>query len=106
MSIGIIIKEARERKNVSQQQVADAVGVTRASVSKWEKDLLGEDVTPRDFLNKPLDVGDEVVFMNIKYRDLNLGKIKKITKKKVKIAYERQGYQRETYQFFGQVIKT
>lgn len=31
------IKSLRERKNLTQEEVADRVGVTKATVSKWEK---------------------------------------------------------------------
>lgn len=40
MSIGERIKELRKEQNVSQVQLAKALGVSRQAVSKWETDYL------------------------------------------------------------------
>ena len=37
MEISEVIKEARIKKGMTQQQLADAVYVTRQTISKWEK---------------------------------------------------------------------
>jgi len=34
--IGILIQRARQRKHLTQAQVAEALGVDRAAVSRWE----------------------------------------------------------------------
>jgi len=39
MSIGKKIAEARKEKNLTQEQLADLMSVTRQSVSRWESDL-------------------------------------------------------------------
>lgn len=39
MSIGQRIIELRKEKNISQNQLASALSVTRQAVSKWENDL-------------------------------------------------------------------
>ena len=39
MSIGERISTLRKERNISQGQLAEAVGVTRQAVSKWENDL-------------------------------------------------------------------
>ena len=39
MSIGERIAELREKENISQGELADALEVTRQAVSKWENDL-------------------------------------------------------------------
>ena len=35
-SLGISLREAREKKNLTQQQVADQLYVTRQTVSRWK----------------------------------------------------------------------
>ena|ERR1700735_368505 len=37
-SLGTKIRRARERKRLSQQDVADALGVSRSAVNQWEND--------------------------------------------------------------------
>ena len=41
----------------------------------------------KDFLGQKLEIGDDVVFMQINYRTLKKGKILKFTPKKVEIEY-------------------
>ena len=36
INIGSIIQKLRKRKGFTQEQVADAIGVSKAAVSKWE----------------------------------------------------------------------
>ena len=43
MSIGERIAELREKENMSQGQLAEALEVTRQAVSKWENDLSSPD---------------------------------------------------------------
>lgn len=38
MKIGHLIKKSRERKNLTQQQLADLFHVTRQTVSRWENE--------------------------------------------------------------------
>jgi len=59
-----------------------------------------------DFLGKELNVGDDVVFVQLSYRNLLKGTIKKITPKTVIISHERTNVGgTETKQFHNQVIK-
>lgn len=37
ISIGAVLKEARETRGFSQQQVADHLGVTKQAISMWER---------------------------------------------------------------------
>ena len=38
MSVGERIKELRNQQNISQVQIAKALGISRQAVSKWEND--------------------------------------------------------------------
>ncbi|MBO0440659.1 hypothetical protein DOK67_0001979 [Enterococcus sp. DIV0212c] len=38
MDIGKLLRERREQKNLTQQQLADAFHVTRQTVSRWENE--------------------------------------------------------------------
>lgn len=44
MTIGERIKELRKNKNISQDQFADDINVSRQSVSNWEKDIVSPDI--------------------------------------------------------------
>ena len=43
MSIGERINDLRKKQNISQVQLAKAIGVSRQAVSKWENDLTAPD---------------------------------------------------------------
>lgn len=45
MKIGQIISEKRKEKGITQQALANFIGVSKASVSKWENDLTYPDIT-------------------------------------------------------------
>lgn len=62
-----------------------------------------------DFLGNELNVGDEVIFMNIGYRTLMIGKIVKMNPKKATIDFKKpnntHNWQGQTFQFYNQLIK-
>lgn len=43
MSIGERISLLRKERNISQSQLADALGVSRQAISKWENDITAPD---------------------------------------------------------------
>ena len=60
----------------------------------------------RDFIGQELNVGDHVVFMQISYRGLMRGIIKKLTPKKAVIEHEKTNIcSTESIQFHNQMIK-
>ena len=60
----------------------------------------------KDFLENELEVGDEVVFMQIGYRGLVKGTIKKLTPKTALIVHAKANIGRtETRQEHSQIIK-
>ena len=59
MSVGERISELRAAQNLSQGQLADAMGVTRQAVSKWENDLSSPDTLKLIQLSEVLDTDVE-----------------------------------------------
>jgi peroxiredoxin len=60
----------------------------------------------KDYLGKPLSVGDTVVFMQLKYRGLMKGTIKKLTAKTAIIEHPMTNTcSTESKQFHDQMIK-
>ena len=60
----------------------------------------------KDFLGKELRVGDNVVFMEIKYRNFKKAVITKLTPQKAYISFENHyGWEREVLQFHNQLIR-
>lgn len=58
MTLGEQIKLKREEKNLSQEELAGRIGVSRQAVSKWESDLSVPTGANRRLLNQvlPLDM--------------------------------------------------
>jgi transcriptional regulator with XRE-family HTH domain len=59
-SLGARINEYRRRRNITQEQLAEAMGVTSQAVSKWENDISCPDISilPQlsDYFGVSLDV--------------------------------------------------
>ena len=36
IKLGFLLSEARKKKNISQEEIANALGVSKMSVSRWE----------------------------------------------------------------------
>lgn len=56
MTLGEQIKEAREKKNYSQEELAELCGVSRQAVSKWENDISIPQGVNRETLGEVLGV--------------------------------------------------
>jgi transcriptional regulator with XRE-family HTH domain len=56
LSVGEVIAEQRKKKNVTQQDLADFIGVTKASVSKWETNQTYPDITLLPLLAAYFDI--------------------------------------------------
>ena len=56
LSVGEVITEQRKKKRVTQQELADFIGVTKASVSKWETNQSYPDITLLPLLAAYFDV--------------------------------------------------
>ena len=60
----------------------------------------------RDYLGKELNIGDEVVFMQIGYRGLMKGIITFMSNQKAAIEHEPTNtYRTKSIQFYNQIIK-
>lgn len=56
LSVGEVITEQRKKKNITQQELADFIGVTKASVSKWETNQSYPDITLLPLLAAYFDI--------------------------------------------------
>lgn len=56
MNIGTIIMEKRKEKRITQQELADFIGVSKASVSKWETNQTYPDITLLPLLAAYFDI--------------------------------------------------
>lgn len=56
MSLGKKVAEARKSKNLTQEQLAELMAVTRQSVSRWESDLAYPEMDKVVLLSEILDV--------------------------------------------------
>lgn len=56
MSLGSKIYEMRRLRNMTQENLADALGVTRQSVSRWEQDIVYPDLEKIVKLSNILEV--------------------------------------------------
>lgn len=56
MTLGQQIKQARENKNLSQEELAEQLGVSRQAVSEWENDTSIPQGINRELMSKILDL--------------------------------------------------
>lgn len=56
MTLGEQIKQAREQKNLSQEELAEQLGVSRQAVSKWENDSSMPQGINRELLSQILEL--------------------------------------------------
>lgn len=68
MEIGNKIQELRKQQNLSQEQLAEKVGVARQTISKWELGETAPDISQAKELSKALKVSiDELVANDISH---------------------------------------
>jgi transcriptional regulator with XRE-family HTH domain len=70
INIGFVIQKLRKLKGLTQEQVADAMGVSKAAVSKWGSGNTYPDITLLATLARLLDANINELFL-VKY-PLNL----------------------------------
>ncbi|MFR1709702.1 MAG: helix-turn-helix domain-containing protein [Clostridium sp.] len=79
INIGSVIQDLRKRKGLTQEQVADAIGVSKAAVSKWESGNTYPDITLLAPLARLLDTNiNELLEFNSKLTDKEINNIAKL----------------------------
>ena len=76
MTLGEQIKQARENKNMSQEELAFQLGISRQAVSKWENNLAVPQGINKDMMKQILELDvleNEVVLEKIAIYSLYLG---------------------------------
>lgn len=89
-----------------EEGVKLGIRTERKRIEKIRKAAEEPDNPNRDFTGRCLHVGDEVVFMEVGYRNLMRGKILSLSALKAKISHEPTNTSRtETVQFCDQIIR-
>lgn len=89
LEIGAVITEKRKSKGLTQEQLADAVGVTTSAVSKWETGSTYPDITLLSPIARALDTTVDVL---LSYRcELSAEDAAKIASE-ASACYENQGF--------------
>ena len=62
MSLGTIIKTARENKKLTQKQLAQLIGAKHNSISNWENDQNKPDVDTLELICGVLEIDPNIIF--------------------------------------------
>ena len=65
MSLGTIIKTARENKKLTQKQLAQSIGAKHNSISNWENDQNKPDVDTLELICGVLGIDPNIIFKPI-----------------------------------------
>ncbi len=60
-SIGTRIKELRNAKNISQEELANELLVSRQTISKWESDIVSPDINNIEMISKFFEVSTDYI---------------------------------------------
>lgn len=78
MQIGMVIKKARLEKKITQEELAESLGVTTQAVSRWETSVSYPDITLIPSIANYLDItSDELLGIKLEERKQNIDKILK-----------------------------
>lgn len=75
-SIGTRIKELRKKRNISQEDLANELYVSRQTISKWESDIVSPDIKNIEMISKYFDVSADYL-INGKENGKENGKVVK-----------------------------
>lgn len=83
MSIGSTIKRLRREREITQEQLAEYLGISASAVSQWECDKSCPDITQLPILANIFDVTtDEILSVNIRNNEERIKAISKAAKDK------------------------
>lgn len=78
MNLGKTIQDFRKKNHLSQEQLAERIGVARQTISKWELEETAPDLNQANKLSKILGLSlDELVGGNIESKDLEVNNTNK-----------------------------
>lgn len=101
MSIGAIIKKLRQEQDVTQEQLADALGITSRAVSQWETDRTAPDISQLPALANFFDVtADYLLGIDIMRKEEETEKILKQVNK-----FQEQGDHEGSAKFLRERLK-
>lgn len=92
MSIGSTIKRLRREKNITQEQLADYLGITSRAVSQWECDRTAPDISQIPILCNVLHVSaDSLLGIDIEQKEKRINDLLAEAKKQWELGYNREG---------------
>ena len=102
MSIGTTIKQLRQAQDITQEQLADILGITSRAVSQWETDRTVPDISQLPALANFFDVStDFLLGVDIRRKEEEVDKIIKQVNK-----FQEQGDQESTAKYLREQLKT
>lgn len=89
MTIGTIIKKLRRERDITQEQLAEYLGISAQAVSLWETEKTAPDISQLPLLAHIFDVStDEILGVRRAERELRLAEVKKEIKRLSEIGTE------------------
>lgn len=87
MTIGEKIQELRKKQNLSQESLAEKIGVTRQTISKWETSETSPDLKQSKYLAKVLEVSlDELTNNEINVLSMKVNNTERLAGLTIKIS--------------------
>ena len=102
MTIGATIKQLRQEQDITQEQLADALGITSRAVSQWETDRTAPDISQLPALANFFDVTtDHLLGVDIARKEEEVGKILKRVN-----GFQEQGDHEASAKYLREQLKT
>ena len=92
MSIGSTIKRLRREKNITQEQLADYLGITSRAVSQWECDRTAPDISQIPILCNVLHVSADVLLgIDVEQKTKRIEELLKEAQARCELGYYEEG---------------